>query len=359
MASTVTDLPAALSEALGYMQRSIACPEDVKARIAALRVPLEDVPGTRMTTSWRSSGPPPSHDAGGGGGWRQQHSGGGSNGGRWNGGGGGGGPRHHSGGGSGGGHPARWQHNGGGGAPTVFRPRRPIQDAPRFGNRGRKDATTEERMMDRIRDKMNKFSDLTYDATKAWLSELLDSGETDFLTGFVTLVFEKAAAEPAFCATYARLINELRVAFPHLYTEVLRIFGEFIAVFEDAATEPDAGTAEYNAFVALRERRKFRCGYASFIGEVANLGILTIDDVVRTCGVVLDGLMSAKTMSDKGQLCEEYADCLKTMMLACETNIRPVVDPLVARVKVAMDRTGSPSLTNKARFGLMDVTDTF
>jgi hypothetical protein len=214
-------------------------------------------------------------------------------------------------------------------------------------------------MMDRIRDKMNKFSDLTYEATKGWLSELLDSGETDFLTGFVTLVFEKAAAEPAFCATYARMINELRGSFPHLYTEVLRIFGEFMSVFADAATEPDAGTAEYDAFVAFRERRKFRCGYAAFIGEVAKLGILTMDDVVRTCGVVLDGLMSAKAMTDKGQLCEEYADCLKTMMLACEAGIKSAADPLVARVKIAMDRTGSPSLTNKARFGLMDITDVF
>ena len=97
MASTV-NLPAALSEALGYMQRSIACPEDVKARIVALRVPVEDVPGTRMTTSWRSA---TSHDAGGGG-WR--HNGGGSSGsngggsGRWNS--GGGGPRHSNNGGT-------------------------------------------------------------------------------------------------------------------------------------------------------------------------------------------------------------------------------------------------------------------
>jgi hypothetical protein len=214
-------------------------------------------------------------------------------------------------------------------------------------------------MMDRIRDKMNKFSDSTYDATKTWLSELLDSGETDFLGGFVTLVFEKAAAEPVFCATYAKLINELRTAFPHLYTEVLRIFGEFMTIFEDAATEPDAGTAEYDAFVALRERRKLRRGYASFIGEVAGLGILTMDDVVRTCNVVLDGLMSAKAMPDKGQLCEEYAECLKTMMLACETSLKPVAEPLMERVQVAMQRKDSPSLTNNARFALMAITDVF
>ena len=111
--------------------------------------------------------------------------------------------------------------------------------------------------------------------------------------------------------------------------------------------------------MALRERRKFRCGYAAFIGEVASLGILTMKDVVTTCNVVLDGLMSAKAMPDKGQLCEEYADCLKTMMLACEAGLKPIADPLITRVNAAMDRTGSPSLTNKARFGLMDIIDVF
>lgn len=356
MASPALVMPPALSEALGYMQRPIACPEDVRGRIAALRVPVEDVPGTRMITAWRSS--LPEAESGGGGGWRRhggpQHHGGG--GGRWH---GGGGHHHQHGPGSGG----RWHGGGGSNAAAAAAgprpPRRPIQDAPRFGNRSRKDATTEERMMDRIRDKMNKFSDKTYDATKTWLSQLLDSGEADFLTGFITLVFEKAAAEPLFCGDYARLINELRTAFPHLYTEVIRIFGEFMNIFEDAATEPDIGSAEYNAFVALRERRKLRCGYACFIGEVAGLGIITVEDVARTCNIVLDALMAAKVQSNKGQLCEEYAQCLKTMMLACEASLRPIAAPLVERVKVAMDRTGSPSLTNMARFSLMDITDTF
>jgi hypothetical protein len=354
-------MPPALSEALGYMQRPIACPEDVKGRIAALRVPAEDVPGTRMITAWRSS--LPEADSGGGSGWRRHGGGGGGggSGGRWHGGG------HHNHGAGGGGHHqpggGRWNNGGSGGGAAAAAgprgPRRPIQDAPRFGNRARKDATTEERMMDRIRDKMNKFSDKTYDATKTWLAQLLDSGETDFLTGFITLVFDKAAAEPLFCGTYARLINELRTAFPHLYTEVLRIFGEFMNIFEDAATEPDIGSAEYNAFVALRERRKLRCGYASFIGEVAGLGIITVEDVVRTCNVVLDALMVAKKLAGKGQLCEEYAQCLKTMMMACESSLKPIAGPLVERIKAAMDRADSPSLTNMARFGLMDITDAF
>ena len=58
-------LPPLLAEVLGYMQRPIACPEEVKVRIAALRVPVEEVSGTRMATNWRTG---PSRPSGGGGG---------------------------------------------------------------------------------------------------------------------------------------------------------------------------------------------------------------------------------------------------------------------------------------------------
>lgn len=217
--------------------------------------------------------------------------------------------------------------------------------------------TTEERMMDRIRDKMNKFSAITYEATKTWLSQLLDSGETEFLTDFITLVFEKAASEQTFCALYARLITELREGFPHLDSEVRRIFGEFMDIFVEAAVEPTADSVEYKAFLSLRERRRYRRGYAAFVGEVAKLKVLSVDDVTRTCGVILDGLMSAKVVADKNMLCEEYADCLTALVKSCGTLLKPTSAPLVERVKAAMDRTGSPSLTNKARFALMDVSE--
>jgi len=356
-------LPPAIAEALGHMQRPLACPEDVKAKIMALRVPADDVHGTRMNTNWRSGPTTGSKPSGGGGG-------------RW-------GPAPSAGGGSGPNsgfgrgswsslsrHPATTHStppnspastgspvsmSNAPPTPPVRRP--PPTAAPRFGNKARKDVTTEERMMDRIRDKMNKFSTLTYDATKTWLSQLLDSGETGFLDEFITLVFEKAAAEPPFCALYARLITELIGDFPHLKVDLRRIFDEFIHIFGDAAEEPDAGSAAYDAYVALRERRRYRRGYAAFIGEITKLGVLNCDDLMRTCTVILDGLLTAKKVEGRGQLCEEYAECLMTLVKSCLTILKSTAAPFVARVREASVK--DVSLTNKARFNLMDITEMF
>lgn len=344
-----------LIEALGYMQKVVACSEEVKAKIAALRVPAEEVTGTRMSTSWRSGS--------GAAGSNRQGKGWGSGSGS-----GGGGSRYGFGSGSGSSSASgnRYDRTGGAGGgsrgQTIYNsaPRRPYIDralAPRFGNKARPDVTTEERMMDRIRDKMNKFSPITYDATKTWLCQLMNSGQTGFLTDFITLVFEKAANEELHCATYAKLLTELCASFPHLATELRRIFNEFMDIFKEAATEPDVGSAEYSAFVALRERRKARRGYAAFIGQIAKLGALSSTDILTTSGIILDGLAEAKATADKGSLCEEYADCLTALMKCCRDLIKPAVEPILARVNVVKEKGGS--LTNKARFALMDLVDLF
>jgi hypothetical protein len=357
-------LPNGLAEALGHMQRAVACPEEVKARIALLRVPIEEVSGTRgLTTNWRSHAtgsnatgshaPAPAASggaAGGGGGWhsrgRDNRDGG------WR-------PRDHR---DTRDHRDNRQHRDDAPPAPRFPARAPFVDRaamPKFGNKARTDATTEDRMLDRIRDKMNKFSPMTYDATKAWLSQLLDSGQTDFLTGFIELVFEKAASEAPFTVLYARLITELRTAFPHLGVELRRIFDAFLSVFEAAAHEPDAGSSEYAAYVALRERRKFRRGYAAFIAESARLGALTIPDLVRTCGVILEGLHAARISEGQQQLCEEYADCLGELLKGSVELVRGGIGPTVTLIREAMDRTGAKSLSNKARFALMDLVELY
>lgn len=229
----------------------------------------------------------------------------------------------------------------------------------RFGNKGNKEASTESRMMDRIRGKMNMFAEGTYAATKTWLSELLDSGETEFLDGFITLVFEKAAAETGLTAMYAKLLVELRAAFPHIDVELRRIFGEFQQIFAAAAAEPDVGSEEYGAFVKARERRRYRRGYAAFIGDIANGGALTVEDVLGTCTLILDGLYAAKAEEGNTGLVEEYADCLSMLLKGAREAVATRVGHLLPRIKQAQDRNGAPSMSAKARFALMDITDEF
>lgn len=333
-ATMMSELPVELGIALGHMQRIVSCPEEVKARIAALRVPTDDMASRGVATNWRTGA------SGGAGGSAPRAFG--SN-------------RAY---GSGGGYRTSGSVAGVRPAPIMPGPGGRSMP-PRFGNRARKEATVEERMMDRIRDKLNKFSEMTYDTIKGWLCELLDSGETGFLSDFITLVFEKAAMEPPFCALYARLLTELRSSFPHLNTELSRLYREFIAIFEEVRDEPPVGSETYDAFVEQRGRRKYRRGYANFIGEIARLGAVAEDDLLKTCTIILAGLIAAKKEEGKQLLCEEYADCLTSMMKSGTSLLKPHGATLTPLIREAMGRTESPSLTNKARFSMMDLVDIY
>ncbi len=214
-------------------------------------------------------------------------------------------------------------------------------------------------MMDRIRGKMNRFTELTYDTTKGWLSELLDSGETGFLSGFISLVFEMAARNEEVCGLYAQLLTELMTAFPHLLTELHRIYAEFIDIFAEAAEEPTAGSVGYEAYVSLRTRRKQRRGYARFIGYIAKAGVIPPADLITTCNAILDGIYGSRASAETAGLCEEYSQCLNLLVLGAKDVIVPHLKPLLPRIRTAMDMKGAPGMTSIARFSLMDVTDLF
>jgi hypothetical protein len=129
-----------------------------------------------------------------------------------------------------------------------------------------------------------------------------------------------------------------------------------MSIFIEARDMPDVESADYKKFVKLRERRKFRRGYSMFLGEIVRLGVLQIENLISTCSLILDELQNCKKQEGQQLLCEEYADCLLTLMKSCSL---PPSQVGVFRERIAnvMDKKDNVSLTNKARFGLMDIQD--
>lgn len=92
-----------------------------------------------------------------------------------------------------------------------------------------------------IQGKLNKFSIANYDEVREFLMEILGSGEKDFLSDFMKLIFQKAATEPTFCPLYAKLLFELSSRFDFLRTEMDNLYRQFLPIFEEIGEE-GAGT---------------------------------------------------------------------------------------------------------------------
>jgi hypothetical protein len=220
----------------------------------------------------------------------------------------------------------------------------------------------EDRIMGKIRSKINKIGESTYVATRAFMQQILDSGETDFLGEFMCVVFKKAANETSFCSIYARLLHDLADEFGHLRTEMQRRFREYTRIFAEAKQSPDVGTADYAAFLEAQAEKKFRRGYSQFVAELAKLGEVTSEDFRLLVEQIVQSIRDSYTDEENKLLCEELVDCLATMSSACGKSILAKaawMNPCLVHLAEISNspRSASPGLTNKARFGLMNLLD--
>jgi hypothetical protein len=233
----------------------------------------------------------------------------------------------------------------------------------RFTSAAAKGADVEDRILARVKGKINKLGSSTYDSTKSFMQEILSGDETDFLEEFMKFVFQKAATEPTFCSMYAKLLHELADEFGHLRTVMIRLFRDYINIFREVEVSPpaDPSTSDYRAFVEAQERKKFRRGYSQFVTELTKIGEADVEDFQRIVLSSMDMLESLHVNPEKTLLCEEYIDCMSNLCVnAPEILVRASWSVgLLERLEVLSKkkRDVALGLTNKARFALMDIVD--
>jgi hypothetical protein len=234
-------------------------------------------------------------------------------------------------------------------------------DVVKFSSAAIKAVDVEDRILSKVKGKINKIGHSTYDATKAFMQQILDSDETAFLDEFMKFVFQKAATESAFCPLYAKLLHELADEFTYLRKVMVSLFHDYIDIFTEVESAPDVGSGDYRAFLDSQERKKFRRGYSQFVAELVKLGEADIDAFAKILQEIVTVLEKKHTNATDTLLCEEYIDCLANLC-GCASSIlsgaswsAAIKDRISALSK--KPRAEVPGFTNKARFALMDLVD--
>jgi hypothetical protein len=211
-----------------------------------------------------------------------------------------------------------------------------------------------------IGNKLNAFTPLTYNDTRDFIYQIMDSGETEFTRDFIEKVFAKATLEDLYCGLFAKLIAEIAHRYPVMYEEMNKYHGEFMKIFD---TVQEDTAAEYTDLV---KEKQYRMGYGQFIAELAGLNALEKSQLMIMVTKVMDKIWQISSEENKSKTVEEFIDCLVRLT----TSLRDRCPKFFIGVKgelgeVILERAGvliarstpRPSLTNKARFGLMDLRD--
>ena len=213
-----------------------------------------------------------------------------------------------------------------------------------------------------IGNKLNAFTPLTYNDTRDFIYQIMDSGETEFIRDFVEKVFKKATQEEVYCALFAKLIAEIAHRYPVMYEEMRKYHSEFLAVFDTVdLTETD--------YAVVLRQKQHRMGYGQFLSELACLNTLDKDDLLAMVERCMGQIITLAAKEEKGKTVEEYVDCLVRLTKALREKSRVFFGKVrpdlalrcVPQSEQFIKRTAAPaaaiSVTPKARFGLMDLTD--
>lgn len=243
----------------------------------------------------------------------------------------------------------------------VSAPSPPKQNVGRYQSRFKTEGDMNDKILNTvIGNKLNSFTKLTYNDTRDFIYQIMDSGETEFIKDFIEKVFLKATVEELYCALFAKLIAEIAHRYPIMYEEMKRYHNEFLKVFENV----QEGTGDSNT---VAKQRQYRLGYGQFISELAGQNALEKEQLLAMVVKVMDNIWTLTSQAEKVNAVEECVDCLvrltRSLMEKTPKFFKEVKGDMGLRIleqitalvtKKAGDR---PSLSPKARFGLMDLKD--
>jgi hypothetical protein len=243
-------------------------------------------------------------------------------------------------------------------SPSVATPR-PVG---RYQSKFKATGNIEEKILNTvIGNKLNAFTPLTYDDTRDFIYQIMDSGETEFVRDFIEKVFTKATLEDLYCGLFAKLIAEIAHRYPVMYEEMNKYHQEFMKVFETIQEESEV------EYATLVKQKQYRMGYGQFIAELAGQNALEKQQLMSMVRLVMENIWIYSSQESKTKAVEELIDCFVRLSTSLKErcpsffhSVKGEVWTLVGeRVQSMITKQGPPrpSLSSKARFGLMDLKD--
>lgn len=244
-------------------------------------------------------------------------------------------------------------------SPSVAATPRPVG---RYQSKFKASGNIEEKILNTvIGNKLNAFTPLTYDDTRDFIYQIMDSGETEFVRDFVEKVFTKATLEDLYCGLFAKLIAEIAHRYPVMYGEMNKYHQEFMKIFENVQEDSEV------EYATLVKQKQYRMGYGQFIAELAGQNALDKSQLLSMTRLVMENIWTFTAQEGKTKAVEEFIDCFTRLSTSlrdrCPSFFASVKGELWSlvgeRVHILVAKQGAtrPSLSSKARFGLMDLKD--
>ena len=242
-------------------------------------------------------------------------------------------------------------------------PSAPASKAPaaRYHSRFKTSENLEDTILNSvIGNKLNAFTPLTYNDTRDFIYQIMDSGEIEFTRDFIEKVFAKATVEELYCGLFAKLIAEIAHRYPVMYEEMNKYHKEFLKIFDTVQEDVEVD------YAILVKQKQYRMGYGQFIAELAGLNALDKSNLFAMVTTILDKIVGLAESENKNKVVEEFIDCLIRLTKGLKDRSPKFYDSVKGELSDILTKSLDslitrsdrlPSLTKKAKFGLMDLNE--
>jgi hypothetical protein len=145
-----------------------------------------------------------------------------------------------------------------------------------------------------------------------------------------------------------------------MYVEMRRYHSEFLKVFDDV----QEGEASSDKTI---KQRLYRLGYGQFISELASLNAIEKGQLLAMVEKVMDKIWNLTSQETKVKVVEEFVDCIVRLTKSLSGKSPRFFEEVKADIRLHIIEKATalieksagprPSLSSKARFGLMDLRD--
>eukprot|EP00854_Cymbomonas_tetramitiformis_P012415 gene12415-14668_t len=221
----------------------------------------------------------------------------------------------------------------------------------------------EEQLVRSVKGILNKLTPEKFDKLSDQLVEL-GIATADQLRGVISLVFDKAVAEPGFCALYARLCMKIskegeskpmtfrRVLLNTCQEEFEGAANQRAGILAEIAAEPHLGEEEKE--FRMRKVKLRTLGNIRLIGELYKEKMI-MEKILHACVTDLLGSVKTKELPPEENI-EALCNLLTTVgkTLDCSARSKPLLEGYFSRLAALAATPGVPS---RIRFMCRDVVD--
>ena len=196
---------------------------------------------------------------------------------------------------------------------------------------------------------LNKITNKTFDTLSVKILKLYK--EHDITTLLINSIFDKSILQPFFCPYYVKILKLLEMDMEDKLKEKIEQYLDII----DNNTVATQSNISYDEFCENNKKKKIKCGYSQFIGELYLNKLLDYSIIMKNLHYFVENLNTILSNEYEMDQLEDNIICLDKLFKTVKNAMEP--EDKTKLLKYLNVFIGNTNMPKRFKFKLMDLKD--